>query len=325
MSQKVNDDDKSEIKSDSKQEKVGRDAINKTSSSQDQSKTNIYNPTYNTINLITSDNKEILDKITQIIIKTQPHLHASVEDDKKIDKQTEKWEQTDGIFSLIENLEDTAQILEALKFDERRKKLNKKLEPIIEVIGGSDKANMINAIEIVCREDEIDATTDEEDLSELQEDLGVRRTFLFQVTPSTMRAKFKKIYNLLRCGEIETVFLAKLEEIKGANTELEDVKFKFLTFWNNMLTNHPNKVFCSNESEFDRELTEGYIKEQVCERIDADKKRVYLYSRGKSMNLLARKIAKDIESEYDTIQIKVDKYTIAKIFSRKFTFINESS
>jgi len=302
---------KTDISSDSEQKDIGRDAINKTNCSQDSHIT-INNLT---INNFTIKEKPTIEEFAKLIAKTNKNVYAEVQDDSKSEKQAKDWSEKDGFFSLIEGFEDAEQKEKILTFGARHKKLIKKLRPIIDLLPDKDKTFLINSIKIVSKEDEINELKNGESINEAMEELGSLKAITepYKLEP---KIHYKRVYNLLRCGEIENEFLEELEKIKTKTNNDEEARKSFICFWGQMLKDHPNKVFLS--SEIEAIIAINIAKNKILNKLKKTKK-VYLYTKGKSLNLSGHKIKKLLEKEVKNIHINPKEYKIAKLPAIKFT------
>ncbi len=314
-----NKDNSQSVDTDSEQKHIGGDAKSEVTTTRD---TNI---TIHIIN-INSNDKDTLELIKHVLGKAQPNLKTSIENDEKLEEQKKSWEETNGVFTLAENLDEIEQLIGVISFSERRKELTKKLEDIIGILMAEDKMHLVNAINIVCKEDEINELEDEDTIIEKSYELAEIKANI-KLSDYKIRNRYKKIYNLLRSNDFEENILPKFLKIREENSNQLDINIKFLSYWNDILNNHPNKVFYSHEVSSDEniEIAKELAKEQIVSKLRKTKKRVYLYARGMGSIKVCKECTEEILKECSNIcsDVLMERQSIAKRKAMKFIFIGK--
>lgn len=259
-----------------------------------------------TVSVEDSKNVDITNIKIDTVEELELHIHYgnitdSIETKKFDDKLSKtKWENEETLIS-IDDFEVIKNVIKSEKEVKEAIPLISTYIDFFKILPKIHKGLFISAINTILREDKITkhvsdgantSNTINEELIEviknLEEDERFSSIFTHEVYED-----YKKVYNIIRSGDLSRKVLPFIEKLKKDNTELK-YEIVFEKYWFQRLANHPYAVFLSNEGSFNQER----LKIKVLDKFENEEnENVRVYARGDPRIILARAICISIAQE----------------------------
>lgn len=258
-----------------------------------------------------------IDKVETLIIN---HIYGK-QTEKLETKQFEqedikRWAQDDLIISIsdshmikkiIENEKELTAILPEIS---KRKR-------IFNLLPKNHKGLFVLAYQTVLKEDEVSARLKDPKLIDtkllyLMDELVEEEARL--IYSSDYFSDYKKIYNLIRCGDLENFVLPHVEKLEiRYKDNPESIHENFLNYWYKRLENHPYAIFFS--SAFPSKRLEIEIISKLTSKQDCS---VKVFVRGNRI-VIARFICTKIATD-NGLKLEEKNYQIGFNDAAMFTF-----
>ena len=251
------------------------------------------------LNFSNEEDRQKIGKLGLEINKRNLKVNALLHEQSKVKKEIKAWSDSDGIFQLVENVEQAKDNVNILTFNQRQKDL----------LEETHQGALMNAVKILCKEDIIDKMNGHsEEFIESFQALCTEREIYENCKNGDL---FKKIYNLLRSFDIRENVIPQIKESYTENNgDFSKVKPNFQKYWNGRLAKHPTMVWITSHFDFEQQD----IESELIDRLAIKKPKVFLFSRGKIANIYAITLVEKIKKDYgDEYKVSVQKRSIAKI------------
>jgi len=242
-----------------------------------------------------------------------------IETKKFEDSDKDRWENEETVISV----EDINMIKEIIQKEEEIKEtlpILEKFKLILNFLPKTQKGLLITALLTIIREDRLSkklygggGNINEFDdeiiglLKEEEENENYRKTFTLEIYDD-----YKKIYNLIRCKDLERKVIPFIQKLIKTTTGDEEIKAKFQKYWYSRLDYHPYCIFVNSVNE--------KWKIEILNKFDnKEKEQVRVYARDSIRTKFAKKICDEI-AEIKGIKIKINQYYLGSQIAFEIVF-----